>query len=199
MPTTRSSVHRLSVPDRKKKERHRLAQQILDCGVVMVSCTRCQERGLLCVAHSDRSTRCSECVKDNITSPPCDVFGFSISDVDRLRREENRLLEAELSAQADLTRLDREAAAALTRAAEAREKVVRLQSQRSKVRATRQSRLDSGAARLAESALDDFIEGLDPSPNDPFSGPTGGAANAAYDPEGLAMLQAGIDWSAPSP
>ncbi|ELR02931.1 hypothetical protein GMDG_01152 [Pseudogymnoascus destructans 20631-21] len=85
----------------KIKERLALSQRVLATGFEMPSCNRCEKKHLKCVV-SDDSKCCSQCVRVNAR---CDACVPSISDWDKIEREEHCLQAEEEAAMAKILRL----------------------------------------------------------------------------------------------
>ncbi len=126
MPTTIHGAGQAATMSSSKhtkiKERKLLADRITREGVEMPSCSRCEKRGLRCLASAS-SKRCNECVRSN--SRNCDVSGPSASDWQSLQKEEDRLRletrmtrEAVATAMARLNRLEQQQDLLKTRGAE---------------------------------------------------------------------------------
>ena len=87
MPSTKHS---------KLKERLALSDRIQKNGILMPSCSNCVRAGRDCIVASD-SRKCGECVR---RGSRCDVHGPSVSNWEKLKKEEERLeAEEELAAQ----------------------------------------------------------------------------------------------------
>jgi hypothetical protein len=106
---------------RKVRERHALADRILRSGFEMPRCSRCVSVNSNCVASTD-SKRCASCVR---AGRPCDRVSFSVSALERLNREEERLVRQKEEAfaliqetSAKLLRLERQQKSLRERGAE---------------------------------------------------------------------------------
>src|SRR3979411_2041400 len=79
----------------KLKERLALSDRIRRNGVLMPSCSNCVRAGRDCIV-APNSRKCSTCVR---RGSRCDVRGPSVSDWEKLKKEEERLeAEEELAA-----------------------------------------------------------------------------------------------------
>lgn len=135
----------------------------------MPACTRCQDRSLRCVADARRSERCGECVRANVY---CDVFGFQISEIERLQRKDDELRSEEEAAHAlvlqDIQEAADEALRRSQKVSASQARLLRLKQQRTALQLKKQEKLDRGHLRLRESAAEDFAAGLDLFPDNPF-------------------------------
>src|SRR5579862_7875800 len=72
---------------RKHKERNRLELLVINCSLVMPSCSFCERNKRKCVV-AEGSTRCSECIG---CARSCDVYRPSVGAMDAVLREYEKL------------------------------------------------------------------------------------------------------------
>lgn len=164
----------------KLKERLALSQRISATGFEMPSCSRCEKKHTKCIV-SDDSKRCSECVRVNAR---CDAGGPSISDWDKLEREERRLQEEEEEAMAKILRLRKQqrlfrsrAKDMLRRGLKTMDELDEVEEKERKEAEAKATLLHSPPATVSESVApdQDFFPNVDPAVFSPSYWPNWGA------------------------